>query len=56
MAKRKATEAVVQRARPLVRQRAHEFQAFTETVPGPPGTLVRWKVTEPAPLTVALAV
>jgi starvation-inducible DNA-binding protein len=35
MAKKKNTEAVVQRARPLARQTAHEFQAFTETVPMP---------------------
>src|SRR4030081_2632170 len=35
MAKKKNTEAIVQRARPLARQRGHEFQAFTETVPMP---------------------
>ncbi len=35
MAKKKNTEAAVQRARPLARQSAHEFQAFTETAPMP---------------------
>jgi starvation-inducible DNA-binding protein len=35
MANKKSTEAMVQRARPMGRQSAHEFQAFTETVPMP---------------------
>ena len=35
MAKKKNTVAIVQRARPLGRQSAHEIQAFTETVPMP---------------------
>src|SRR6266481_6431536 len=35
MAKKKNTEAIVQRARPLGRQRAREFQASTETIPMP---------------------
>jgi starvation-inducible DNA-binding protein len=35
MAKKKNTEAVAMRARPLARQSAHEFQAFTQTVPMP---------------------
>src|SRR5712692_9236851 len=35
MAKQKNTEAVAMRARPLARQSAHEFQAFTQTVPMP---------------------
>src|SRR5712691_9511667 len=35
MAKKKSTEAVVARARPLAHQTAHEFQAFNETVPMP---------------------
>ena len=35
MARKKQTEALVQRGRPLARQTAHEFQAFTETVPMP---------------------
>jgi starvation-inducible DNA-binding protein len=32
MAKKKNTQAIVARARPLDRQTAHEFQAFTQTV------------------------
>jgi len=35
MAKKKSTEAVVARARPLTRQSAHEFQAFNQIVPMP---------------------
>ncbi len=35
MAKKKSTEAVVARARPLAHQSAHEFQAFNQTVPMP---------------------
>ena len=35
MAKKKTTEAITTRARPLTRQSAHEFQAFTQIVPMP---------------------
>src|SRR5712691_5439456 len=35
MAKKKKSEAIVARARPLDRQTAHEFQAFSQTVPMP---------------------
>jgi len=35
MAKKKNSEAMVMRGRPLDRQKAHEFQAFTQTVPMP---------------------
>ena len=35
MAKKKSTQAIVARARPLAHQTAHEFQAFTQTVPMP---------------------
>jgi starvation-inducible DNA-binding protein len=35
MAKKKTSEAIVARARPLARQSAHEFQAFSQTVPMP---------------------
>ena len=35
MAKKKTSEAIVARARPLARQSAHEFQAFSQTMPMP---------------------
>src|SRR5438270_11807674 len=35
MAKKKTTEAIVMRGRPLDRQSGREFQAFTQTVPMP---------------------
>src|SRR5258706_16051160 len=35
MAKEKKTEGIVTRARPSARQSAHEFQAFSQTVPMP---------------------
>jgi starvation-inducible DNA-binding protein len=35
MPKKKTTEAITTRARPLTRQSAHEFQAFTQIVPMP---------------------